>query len=259
MKGGEKIENDVKPKVLAIIPARFNSRRVPQKMLKDICGKPLIQRAYERTCDAQKIDEVIIVTDADEVEEAAKAFGAKVLRSVKEHPNGTDRAAEALTLFTDFTPDIVVTIWGDEPTYPGEVLDQCIDTFLANPHFDVVIPSFKIETEELVQSNSVGKAVIDKNGRILYLSRSPIPYNFTGVPVDYYHASGAIITRPDFLKTYASLPRVGLEAVEDVEQLRILENGYTIGTVKTDHINHGVNTPEDLEAVIQIYKQREQN
>lgn len=256
-KGSE--EGILKPKVLAIIPARYNSRRVPQKMLKDICGKPLIQRSYERTCEAKKIDEVVIVTDADEVEEAAKAFGAKVLRSVREHPNGTDRAAEALELFNDFTPDIVVTIWGDEPTYPGEVLDQCIDTFLANQNFDVVIPSFKIESEELVQSNSVGKAVIDINGRILYLSRSPIPHNFTGAPIDYYHASGAIITRPDFLKTYASLPRVGLEAAEDVEQLRILENGYTIGTVKTDHINHGVNTPEDLAAVIEIFRKREQS
>jgi 3-deoxy-manno-octulosonate cytidylyltransferase (CMP-KDO synthetase) len=218
-----------KQKVLGVISARIGSTRVPKKMLKDIWGKPLIQRAYERTAQAKKLDALVIATDSEEIEVLARSFGAKVIRSIKEHMNGTERTAEAIKLFTEFVPDTVVTVWGDEPFYPASVIDDCVDLFHTGK-FDVVIPSFKIEEPALIADPSVGKVVTDVHGRILYLSRSPIPYNF---------------------------PRVGLEAIEDIEQLRILEQGYSIGTIKTNFINRGVNTPEDYEAVKKLYQERE--
>jgi 3-deoxy-manno-octulosonate cytidylyltransferase (CMP-KDO synthetase) len=249
-------QNQTKQKVLGVISARIGSTRIPRKMLIDINGKTLIRRSYERSITSKKMDMVIVATDSDEIEAEAKSFGARVIRSIRDHQNGTERTAEAITLFTDFAPDTVVTIWGDEPLYPASVIDDCID-FFQTGRFDVVIPSFKIDNPKLVTDNSVGKVVMDINGRILYLSRSPIPHNYKNADIDYYHASGAMIMRPEFFKTYMSLPRIGLEAAEDVEQLRILEQGYSIGTIKTDHLNHGVNTPEDLLRVIEVYRERE--
>ncbi len=249
-------EEKPKPKVLGVISARIGSTRVPRKMLKDIYGKSLIRRAYERTVQSNTLDAVVIATDSDDIEAEAQSFGAKVIRSIKEHTNGTERTAEAVRLFTEFVPDTVVTIWGDEPFYPASVIDACVDLFHTGK-FDVVIPSFKIEDPKLIEDSSVGKVVTDINGRILYLSRSPIPHNYKGANVDYYHASGAMIMHRDFFDIYSNLPRTGLEAIEDVEQLRILEQGYSIGTIKTDFINRGVNTPEDYDAVIELYRQRE--
>ncbi len=244
------------PKVLGVISARIGSSRVPRKMLKDIHGKSLIQRAYERTAQAKNLDALVIATDSDEIEELARSFGAKVIRSINEHANGTERTAEAVKLFREFIPDTVVTVWGDEPIYPASVIDDCIDLFHTGK-FDVVIPSFKLEDNAMAHDPSIGKVVTDIHGRILYLSRSPIPHSYKDAPVDYYHASGAMIMHRDFFDIYSALPRTGLEAVEDVEQLRILEQGYSIGTIKTDHINRGVNTPEDYEAVVEIYRKRE--
>ncbi len=245
-----------RPKVLGVISARIGSTRVPRKMLKDICGKTLIRRSYERTAESKKLDALVIATDSDEIEAEAKSFGAKVIRSIKDHANGTERTAEAVTLFDEFLPDTVVTIWGDEPTYPASAIDDCIDLFHTGK-FDVVIPSFKIHNPASIDDPSVGKVVTDIHGRILYLSRSTIPFNYKGANVDYYHASGAMIMHRDFFDIYSSLPRTGLEAIEDIEQLRILEQGYSIGTIKTDFLNQGVNTPEDYEAVVRIYEERE--
>lgn len=243
-------------KVLGIIPARIGSTRVPQKMLKDICGKPLIQRTWERSANAKALDALVIATDSNEVERVSVGFGAKVIRSIAAHNNGTERAAEAVTRFTEFVPDIVAILWGDGPLYPASVIDQSIALLVGNPSFDAVVPSFRIDPAS-ADDPSVGKVVADMNGRILYLSRAAIPFNFKDAAVDYYSASGALIMRRELLAVYGSLPRMGLEAIEDVEQLRLLERGYAIGTVKVDFFNREVNTPEDYEAVVQIYRERD--
>lgn len=242
-------------KVLGIIPARIGSTRVPQKMLKDICGKSLIQRTWERSIGAKTLDALVIATDSDDIEKVAVGFGAKVIRSAVAHSNGTERAAEAVTRFTEFVPDIVAILWGDGPLYPASVIDQSVALLMGNPSFDAVVPSFRIDPAS-ANDSSVGKVVADVHGRILYLSRAPIPFNFKDALVDYYSASGALIMRRELLATYGSLPRVGLEAIEDVEQLRLLERGYAIGTLKVDFFNREVNTPEDYEAVVAIYRER---
>lgn len=245
-----------KQKVLGVISARIDSTRVPKKMLLDMHGKTLIRRAYERSIQSKKMDVVVIATDSDEIQQEAESFGARVIRSQKEHPNGTSRTAEAIAHFTDFKPDLVVTIWGDEPLFPASAIDDSIDLFNTGK-FDMVIPSFRILDPKLIQDPSVGKVVADVNGRMLYLSRAPIPHDFKNANIPYYSASGAVIMRPEFFEVYSSLPRVGLEAIEDIEQLRILEQGYAIGTIKTEYTNEGVNTPEDIEIVRKIYQERE--
>ncbi len=244
------------PKVLGIIPARIGSTRVPQKMLKDLAGKTLIRRTYDRSVGAKKLNALVIATDSDDVEREAVSFNARVIRSVKEHSNGTERAAEAAKYFTDFVPDIVAVIWGDGPLYPASVLDDSVQLLIDNPSFDAVVPSFKIN-RALVDDPSVGKVAIGLNGQILYLSRSAIPYNKSNEQVEYYSASGALVIRRELLEKYGSMQRVGLEAIEDVEQLRLLERGYTIGTIRIDFENREVNTPEDYEAILRYYEEQE--
>jgi len=240
-------------KVLGVIPARFESTRLSRKMLRDLEGKTLIQRTYERTLGTTSLDALVIATDSDEIEEHVQGLGAKVIRSQKEHESGTDRAAEAAALFTDFTPDIVAVIWGDEPMYPASVIDSCVAMLKEREEFTVTTAAFKISDPDMIGSEHVGTVVTDLNDKILYISRSLIPHNFKHKDVTYYHSTGVMVMRYDFLKQYGSLPQTPLEQIEGVEQLRIIENGYAIGAIRTDARNIGVNTPEDFERVRAFY------
>jgi 3-deoxy-manno-octulosonate cytidylyltransferase (CMP-KDO synthetase) len=244
-----------KPKVLGVIPARIGSTRLRGKMLADIYGKTLIRRTYERSTEAHLLDALIIATDSDEIEAEARSFGASVVRSTADCKNGTERADNALLSFTDFVPDVVAIIWGDEPLYPASVIDACVQMFIDGKAFDAVTAAFKIYDLQMVVSDSVGKVVTDKQNKMLYLSRSPVPYNFTTASVDYYHSSGVMVMGREFLKKYNTMEQTPLELIEGVEQLRILENGYSLGVVKSDFENIGVNTPEDLVKVIRIAEQ----
>lgn len=243
-------------KVLGVIPARIGSTRIPQKMLKDICGKSLIQRTYERSVQAVSVDALVISTDSDEIEQAAHDFGARVIRSVGVHENGTERTAEAVKLFQDFTPDIVVTIWGDEPLYPPSAIDECVAMLKNNPDISAVTAADRIVSNEMIEINSVVKIVTDLHNMALYISRSPIPYNFKNQNLDYYHVIGAMAMRTQFLHKYATMKQTPLEKIEGVEQLRILENGYKLGVVKGDFKNLGVNTPSEYESVVKMFQER---
>ncbi len=250
------MDSSNRPRVLGIIPARIGSVRVPRKMLKDLAGKTLVHRTYERSTGAKMLDALVVATDSDDIEAEATSFGARVMRWKGDTKNGTEAAAEIAQSFTDFVPDVVVVIWGDGPLYPASVIDDSVAFLLQNPSFDAVVPSFKIDPS-LVDDPSVGKVVMDMKGRIMYLSRSAIPFNKGGLPVEYYSASGALVIRRELLTQYGSMPRIGLEAIEDVEQLRLIERGYAVGTIKVDFENREVNTPEDYEAILDIYRKQE--
>ncbi len=227
-------------------------------MLKDVNGKTLIQRTYERTKASRVLDEVIIATDSDEIEVLAKGFGARVIRSVKEHKNGTERSAEAIQLCPDLQPDIVVTVWGDEPLYPSRAIDACVEMLQADKELQVVTAADRITNPTMISVDSVVKIVTDCKSHALYISRLPIPYSFRGEETDYYHVIGAMAMRTPFLFEYAKMEQTPLERIEGVEQLRIIENGYTLGIVKGDFENLGVNTPEEYEEVVKMFKKREQ-
>lgn len=243
-------------KVLGIIPARIGSTRIPKKMLRDICGKTLIQWTFERSKEAQSLDALVIATDSDDIEETVVSFGARVIRSISEHKNGTERAGEATKLFSDFIPEIVVIIWGDEPLYPATAIDSCVQMLRENPQIDAVTAADRITDPKALIVDSVVKIVTDKNNCALYISRSVIPHNFTNQEVDYYHVIGAMAMRRDFLFKYIEMEQTPLEKIESVEQLRILENGYKLGIVKGDFENLGVNTPDEFVEVEKIFKRR---
>ncbi len=243
-------------KILGIIPARIGSTRIPNKMLKDICGKTLIERTYERTKEAKSLDAIVIATDSDEIEKVARSFGAQVIRSINDHKNGTERAGEATRLFTDFEPDIVVTVWGDEPLYPATAIDRCVAMLKEQPNLQAATAADRITNEAMIHADSVVEVVTNKHDHALYISRAAIPYSYTDHKFDYYHVIGAMAMRRDFLFQYIEMEQTPLEKAESVEQLRIIENGYNLGIVKGDFENLGVNTPGEYEAVVKIFEKR---
>lgn len=240
-------------KVLGVIPARLKSSRIPEKMLQDIAGKKLIERTVERSKKAISLDALIVTTDSDEIAEVVRAMGVEVIMTDENIPTGTDRVAAALEKFTDFEPDIVVNIWGDEPLYPAEAIDNCVAMLKENDDLPVVAAADLVTDEAFLAKPSIVQVLTDLNNRALYFSRALLPFPYTDSVVEYHHVIGILAMRRDFLRELLILPRTPLEAREGVEQLRILEHGYPMGISKGTYHNLGVNTPEELEEVRKIY------
>lgn len=243
-----------KNKILGVIPARFESSRLPRKMLINISGKPLIQWTYEQAKQSKLVDAIVIATDSREIAEVARGFGADVIMTSVRHKNGTDRVCEAVKKFKKFKPDIVVNIFGDEPVIDPKTIDASIKVLLDNPQVPVSSVGAILSKNE-IRRESLVKLSIDANGCVMYLSRSPIPYHYNKKETPRYcHILGSMAFRVDFLFTYQKLPQSSLELVEGVEQLRILENGYKMKVAVGNFDGIGVNTPEDLRRVRAIIR-----
>lgn len=242
-------------KVLGVIPVRLGSTRVPKKMLADICGKPLIYYTYHQAKKAKSLDSLIVATDAKEIADAVEAFGGKVIMTSPLHPSGSDRVAEAVEKFTDFNPETVVTIWGDEPFISPEAIDKAVDALKNSPD-SVVAATVAIPVKrEEAEPTSVVKIIFDADNFALCFSRSLIPFPFKGEG-NFYKTSGIMASRRDFISKYVELPRQPLEIAESVEEMRILENGYKMKVVPGNFESVGVNTPEELELATEMIKKQ---
>lgn len=236
------------PNVLGIIPARYASQRFPGKPLADIQGKPMIQRVYEQATHATTLQKVVIATDDERIYRRCSDFGAEVILT-GEQPSGTDRCKEAyLQLRQEF--DFIVNIQGDEPFInPGQI-DLLVG--LLHPETEIATLIKKIDTNEDIENTNVVKAVVDRTGRALYFSRCPIPYrrnnaeNDTIPSAEYFKHLGIYAYRHDILLQITKLPQSKLEVTEALEQLRWLENGYSVQTAITSIESKGIDTPEDL-------------
>ncbi len=248
---------EIKKKVLGVIPARLGSTRIPEKMLKDICGKSLIQRTVERTKEAKALDALVVTTDSEEIADEVRSLGVQVIMTDTDIPTGTDRVAAAVELFTDFEPDIVVNVWGDEPLYPPSAIDRSVQMLLDDEELSVVAAADRFTDEKMLTESSIVQVLTDLNNNALMFSRAALPYPYTDETVEYHHVIGVLAMKRDFLKKLLTLPRTPIEAREGVEQLRILEHGYRMGIVKGDFQNLGVNMPDELEEVRKIYEKRE--
>lgn len=241
-----------KLKVVGIIPARYASTRFPGKPLVIIGGKPMIQRVYERVSEV--LDTVIVATDDERIAAAVENFGGKVILTRPDHPSGTDRCYEAYTrLNEDF--DIVINIQGDEPFIHPSQLEALIDCF-ESERVEIATLVRRITPEEgteFLKSPNHPKVVMNARGEALLFSRSVIPF-LRGVPEDdylqqgdFYAHIGIYAFRAPVLREIVSLKPSRLEKAESLEQLRWLENGYTIRCGITTHRSIGIDTPEDLE------------
>ncbi len=232
-------------KVIGVIPARLDSIRFPGKVLADLWGKPIIQYVYERTKEAKRLDEVLIATDDEKIFDAAKKFGAKVVMTSKKHLTGTDRVSEAVK---KIKAEIVINIQADVPLISPLMIDKVAEVLLDNSNLVMATLMKKIEKKEEFCNPNVVKLLTDSQGFALYFSRSPIPYLKDGF-ASYKHI-GVYGYRKDFLLTFVRLPRSPLEKIENLEQLRVLENGYKIKMIETDYDLIEVDTKEDLRNII---------
>lgn len=240
-------------KVLCIIPARYASTRLPGKPLRDIAGKPMIVRVYERAIRAQRVHEVVVATDDERIRAAVEEHGGNAVMTRADHATGTDRLAEVVAQRPDC--DLIINVQGDEPLIDPAVIDALVAPFEHDTALMMATAKTEItDAAEMENPNNV-KVVADHTGNALYFSRACIPYARNAGAKVYKHI-GIYAYRRDFLLAYAKMAQTELECSESLEQLRALENGYRIRVVETDAVFIGVDTEEDLAAVNAEYQRR---
>ena len=235
---------------IAVIPARLGSTRLSRKVLRDIAGKPMVQRVYEAAKKCPLLKDVIIATDADEVMRLAEANGWKAQMTSSAHRSGTDRVNEVAQRVP---ADIYVNIQGDLPLLRPEQVEALLKPMQRT---EVMVSTVKTpcKPEEIENPNAV-KVVTDKNGRALYFSRSTIPYDRDGSgDIQYFKHLGLYAYRKAALQHFCSLPESKLEASERLEQLRLLENGIDIYVEETPFGSVEVDTEEDLRRVEELLR-----
>ncbi|QWG73460.1 3-deoxy-manno-octulosonate cytidylyltransferase [Bacillus mycoides] len=238
-------------KVVAVIPARYGSTRFPGKPLAEIKGKPMIQRVYERVSLANLVDEVIIATDHESILNSVNMFGGKVIMTKADHESGSDRIAEVAEKVEG---DIFINIQGDEPLIHPELIDKVIKES-KNDTSSVITAMKKIEDEIEIDNPNIVKVVTASNNEALYFSRSPIPYNRGAEEIDLYKHLGIYCYPRPILTEFVKLSKSKLEKIEVLEQLRLLENGYSIKVVETAYEAVGVDTPEDIKKVERLMEE----
>lgn len=235
-------------KIIAIIPARWASTRFPGKVLADINGRPMLQHVYERVAQVSLLDDILIACDCENVMRVAQQFGAKTVMTSDKHPSGSDRIAEVVQ---NIEADIVINVQGDEPLIDPSVIDALISVLKQESECVMATVIKRIDNEDDLNNSNVVKVVIDNNDYALYFSRSLVPFNRDNEDVTYYRHLGIYAYRKNFLLKYVTLPQSNLERIEKLEQLRVLENGYKIKTIKTNMETIGVDTIEDLKKVLE--------
>jgi len=237
--------------VLAIIPARFHSTRLPGKVLLDIGGRPMIEHVYRRATAARSVDAVIVATDDERVARAVDDFGGVSCMTSAAHVSGTDRLAEVIA---DLPCGIVVGVQGDEPLLDPAVIDATVAPLQEDRSIEMGTAARAIKDPAELTSSHVVKVVRDAGGFALYFSRAPIPHSRDGssVPDARVHI-GIYVYRRETLLRLARLSPGPLERAEVLEQLRALENGVRIKVVDTLYDSIGVDTQADLDRVRQRF------
>lgn len=241
--------------VVGVIPARYASSRFQGKVLADICGKPMLQHVWEAAERALFVDEVLVACDDQRVFDACATFGARAVMTAIDHACGTDRIREAVK---NIDARYVINIQADEPLLKPVMIDMVVRALLDDPKAYMATLMKKIENAQEITDPNVVKVVADKSGRALYFSRAAIPYRAATSDVTepvYYKHIGMYGYTKEFLFTYKNLAQSALEKTEKLEQLRALQEGYSIKVVETRYDTIGVDTPEDLERVKQYMRE----
>jgi len=253
--------------IVAIIPARFGSTRLPGKPLSEIHGKPMVQHVHERVSRARRIDRVLVATDDERIAVVVRGFGGEAVMTSPDHATGTDRLAEAAERVG---ASVVVNVQGDEPMIDPAWIDAAVGPLLEEDAPPIATLSLPLRSVDEMLSPSVVKVVTDAAGNALYFSRSPIPWVRLEAPAGARESAAAAVamglarkhvglyvyTR-EALARFASLPPSPLEAAEGLEQLRALQSGVRIRVVPLDGEGGvAVDTPQDLERVRQLLAPR---
>lgn len=232
-------------KIIAVIPARYQSSRFPGKPLAVICGKPMIQYVYETVSNIEAISDTYVATDDERIYNAVSNFGGKVVMTGK-CACGSERVAQACR---DIECNVVLNIQGDEPMIRPEMICDLISAF-DDPSVNMATLKKRITSREDIENPNIVKLITDVRNNAIFFSRSTIPYNRDNLEtVKYYKHIGIYGYKKDFLMKFEQLPRSPLECAEELEQLRALENGYSIRVVETEYQSIGVDLPDHIALV----------
>ncbi len=238
-------------KAIAVIPARLASTRLPQKMLRQVAGQPLIVRVYQGVRSATFLDDVIVATDAPEIREVCEKHGFQVRMTSPAHRSGTERVHEV----AEAVPaDVYINVQGDEPLVRADHMALLLDV-MKDPKVEVGTLKVAATVEDVHNPNAV-KVVTDDQGRALYFSRATIPFDRDGLQPKYYKHLGFYAYRKSALERFRGLPESSLERTEKLEQLRFLQNGIAIQVAETLHDTIGVDTEEDLRRAEELIRRR---
>ena len=231
-------------KILGVIPARYDSTRLPGKVLRNIAGKPMLYWVYRNARQSNLLADLLVATDSEKIVQFCGREGIPVILTGR-HPSGTDRLREVMERVD---ADIYINIQGDEPMLRPDHLEAIVSPFLAG---DAQVATLKVAVDEAgAQDPNNVKVVTDDSGRALYFSRHPIPFDRDGAGgVKRYKHIGIYAYTRAALTLFHSLPESSLESAEKLEQLRFLQNGVAIHVVETPHDTVGVDTEADLQRV----------
>jgi 3-deoxy-manno-octulosonate cytidylyltransferase (CMP-KDO synthetase) len=236
-------------KVVVVIPARYGSTRLPGKPLVSLNGQPMIQRVYERAKSARRVHRVIVATDDDRIVKAVTSFGGEARMTRPDHRTGTERVAEVAA---HVEGEVFVNVQGDEPLLDPAAVDTAVAALLEEPQAAVATVATPIKVPGDIMDPNVVKVVLDFDDNALYFSRAPIPWvRDTGSTIQVRHLKhlGLYVFQREALLEYPTLPQGELERIEQLEQLRWLENGSNIRVAEVEHDAISVDVPEDVARV----------
>ncbi len=237
------------PKVIVVIPARYASTRLPGKPLVPLAGKPMVQHVYERAKRAQTVHRVMVATDDQRIMDAVTAFGGEARMTRSDHRTGTERIAEVAV---HEAGDVFVNVQGDEPLIDPVAIDTAVGALLEEPQAQISTVATPIRHAGDIMDPNVVKTVLDFDGNALYFSRAPIPWirdTQQKLHVKYWKHLGLYVFQREALLEFPTLPQGELEKIEQLEQLRWLENGWNIRVAEVAHDAVSVDVPEDVARV----------
>jgi 3-deoxy-manno-octulosonate cytidylyltransferase (CMP-KDO synthetase) len=237
------------PQAIVVIPARYGSTRLPGKPLVPLAGQPMIQRVYERAKAARTVDRVIVATDDDRILKAVQAFGGEGRMTRPDHRTGTERVAEVAA---HVEGNVFVNVQGDEPLLDPTAVDAAVNALLEEPEAQIATVATPVKVRADIMDPNVCKVVVDFDENALYFSRAPIPWvrdTAHKLPVRHLKHLGLYVFQRAALLEYPTLPQGNLERVEQLEQLRWLENGWKIRVTEVEHDAISVDVPDDVTRV----------
>lgn len=240
-------------RVIGIIPARYESSRFPGKPLADILGKPMIWWVYKQAVKCQRLDAVYVATDDVRIAETCDKYDIPSVMTLISHKNGSERLSEVAE---KIEADIYITIQGDEPLLEPSIIESVIDVIIDDPNVNCATLKTPFKNPIDVINATTPKVVNDLNGDILLFTRQAVPYPKASLDYTLYKPIGVYAFRREILRAYKNLPMGPLEKAEDIELLRLLENGYKIRIKAVESETIAVDTKKDLERVKNIISQR---
>lgn len=240
-------------KIIGVIPARYQSSRFPGKPLADICGKPMIWWVYQQCLKVKEFDSVYVATDNNKIYEVCEAFGIKVVMTSEEHKTGTDRVGEVARKIPS---DLIVNIQGDEPLLEPSTIRKAIEPFYNDSELQISNLMTKIKNPVDVINFTVPKVITNREGIGIYLTRTAAPYPKGSLKYSYYKQVCVYGFRPDALQFFCDYGmkygKAKIEAIEDIEVLRFIENGFKVQFIEVESETVAVDTRNDLERVRSI-------